>query len=110
MRVKKTSGLGPTEEMFYIENKAVKYYKLPEVSKILKANRNTLQSYIERLFIFPTIDSMSRGEPHLFSIEDVVSAGVFIKLKKIGFSSELAKKITYENSLDRCPRAIPRPG
>jgi len=74
----------------------MKNYKLPEISKILEVNRNTLQSYVDRSLIFPTYPSTIRGEPHLFDLQAVVNAGVFFKLVKLGFTLELAKEVTYE--------------
>ncbi len=72
------------------------YHKIEDVARFASTNKNTLQSYINRGFILPTIPSRRIGCPHRFSWDDTVKCCMFFALMGLGYSAKLSKKIVYE--------------
>lgn len=72
-----------------------------QVLKILNLNRNTLQDWMDRGFVTPSIQkSTKQGEPNIFSRNDLYIIFLFNRLVSFGLNRKLAKEhsdISFEN-------------
>lgn len=73
-----------------------------QITKKLNINRNTLQQWLDRGLIHPSIQKASgQGTKNIFSLNDVYQIGLFQKLYQVGFTqkiaSELSQNIDFAN-------------
>jgi len=66
-----------------------------QITKKLKINRNTLQQWLDRGLIHPSIQKASgQGTKNIFSLNDVYQIGLFQKFCHLGFTQKIAGELS----------------
>jgi len=72
-----------------------------QILTALKINRNTLQDWMDRGLISPSVQKSSKqGESNLFSIEDVYRIELFRRLLVLGLMRGLARDVVKDLSFE----------